>query len=106
MASYSVTNSKAATLTAATVDTVTLTGNKAGFRIQNRSSTDNIWYTFGLGSTPTSPASDGSVDGSYLLPANSSDAWDDPISRSNEASVIVKLISTGTPSYSIETWTT
>lgn len=106
MASYSVSASKAATLTAATVDTVTVTGNKAGFRIQNLSATDRVWYTYGLGTTPTSPASDGSVDGSFCLQANSSDAWDDPISRSNEASVIVKLISTGTPFYTVETWTT
>lgn len=105
MASYSVSSSKAATLVAATVDTVTVNGNKAGVRIQNRSSTETLFYTLGIGTTPTDPTTTGSVDGSYFLPASSADAWDDPVARSNESSVVVKLISAGTPSYTVESWT-
>lgn len=105
MASYSVATSKAATLTAATVDTVTVTGNKRGFRIQHRGAvgTPDIWYTWGY-TTPSDPATDGSVDGSYNLAANSVDRLDDPVSRDNEAQVVIKLISTGAVAYSVETW--
>lgn len=105
MASYTAVMTAHHTTTGAQVDTVTLgPGNKRDVRVQHRgvAGTDpGIWWTWGY-ATPADPASDGSVDGSYFLPAGAVDRIREPISRDNETTVIVKVLSTGAMPYSIE----
>lgn len=98
------TTSQHGTLTANVVTTVTLTGNKRGFRVQHRTAgAADIWWTWGYTSAAT-PATDGSTDGSYNLAAGAVDRVVDPVDRDREDQIIVKLISTGTPAYSVEAW--
>lgn len=93
------------TLTADTVDTVTLEGNKRGFRVQHRgaSGTADIWWTWGT-TTPADPETDGSVDGSFNLAAGGIDRITDPVDRSNETEIVVKLICGDGVAYSVEAW--
>lgn len=102
MASYSDPISVHATLTANTVDTVTLTGNKIWFRPVHRTAGGaDIWWTWSdTGVAPTDPVV--GANGTYNLPAGAVDREWDQISRGNESSIIVKLISTGAVTYSVE----
>lgn len=90
------------TLTANAVTTVTLTGNKRWLRVQHRGpGMADIWWTWGYASAGT-PATNGSLDGSYNLAAGGIDLVEDPINRDNETQIIVKLISTAAAPYSVE----
>ena len=90
MASYTVARSKHATLTAATVDTVTIGGNEA-VEVLNRSASDTIYFTTD-GSTPTVGGDDTFIVGagqSVVIPGRR---------VSGEA---VKLISSAAADYSV-----
>lgn len=95
---YTVTTSKHATTDAAGVDTVTFSGVKAGFRIQNRSTTAGLFYSWAAAS-PVVPNTAGTVDGSYWLPAGASDA-----KSGLNSTVVVKVTSTAAVAYSAESW--
>ena len=90
MASYSVARSKHATLAAATVDSVTLTANYSSVEVMNRGTAGDVYFTVD-GSTPVSGADDTFVvvPGGSLAVASSS------------SSDVVKLISSGTPAYTV-----
>lgn len=92
MASYTVTRSKHATLVASTVDTVTLSLDYSQVEIVNRGTVD-IWATVD-GTTPVAGADDTIFVGAgqfLVLTLPTTGAGTD----------VVKLISTGTPSYSV-----
>lgn len=91
MASYIVARSKHATLTAATVDTVTFSGEHPAVEVVNRATSGDIYFTVD-GTTPVSAANDTYFVGpgqalTVSLPTSQPDA--------------VKLISAGTPAYSV-----
>lgn len=90
--------SSVGTLTADTVATVTLTlANMRAVTVVNRG-TDEIWYTYDVGSdTPGDPAV--ATSGSLCLPAGVVVTEELPGSY---GTATVKLISTGTPTYSVE----
>lgn len=88
MASYSAVRVKSQTLSAATVDTVTLSGAAGSVEVYNRSTSDTISFTTD-GSTPTALGDDCYVAGagqSVTVPA---------------ATSATKLISAGTPAYTV-----
>ena len=92
MASYTVARSKHATLVAATVDTITLERDYSQVEIVNRG-TEDIWATVD-GSTPVAAADDTIFVGTgqfLVLSMPTTGAGTD----------VVKLISAGTPSYSV-----
>lgn len=101
MASHSVARSKHATLSAATVDTITITGLYRNFRVQNRASTGTISYTHGA-TTAATPTADG--DDTFDLPAGATDEWTEEILGAPATGRVVKLISAATPAYSVEAW--
>lgn len=81
------------TLGASVVDTVTITGDAVGFRITNHDASTRLTYTYD-GSTPT-------VDGAgarYLPPG----AADEITLPGQEAQTLVKVISSGAVTYSVE----
>ena len=92
MASYSAVRAAHATLVATTVDTVTLTGSYARVEVRNRS-TGDIFLTLD-GSTPTVAGNE-----TLVVPANSVGSF--PNVAGISAPVTVKLISSGTPAYSV-----
>lgn len=100
MAVYTVALSKHGTTTAGAVDTINFSGNrKVGFRVQNRGA-DPLYYTWGDGATPSDPATDGSVDGSFYLDSGGQDT-----KFSINANLIVKVRSVSAAPYSVEAWT-
>lgn len=86
---------KHGTLTAATVATVTLTAPGPTLLIINKSSTDTIYYTFGT--APGDPTAAG--DDTYCVPPGAGKRH----KQGPFVTLIVKLISAGTPTYSVET---
>lgn len=94
MASYTEVTSKHATLAASTVDDVTITGATSLLQVVNRGS-DDIYLTHGA-SAPTNPTVAGDdtfflgPEGTFFIPLESSGNY------------TVKLISTGTPAYSVQ----
>jgi len=91
MADYSADTGKHTTLVAGVVDTVSFQANGSGLRVRNRGATGDIYFTFD-GTTPASgaddtyfcgPGEDVSVSGTFSKP-------------------VLKLISSGTPAYSVE----
>lgn len=93
MASYTVAKAKHATLVASTVDSVTLSLDFGSVEILNRSTTDTIYATVD-GSTPVVAADDTIFVGpgqSVVTTMPTTGAGTD----------VVKLISSGTPSYSV-----
>lgn len=95
---YAANYSKHATTDAGGVDTVTFSGGKVGFRIQNHSASP-IYYSWAA-LTPVTPATDGSVDGSYYLAPGAADAR-----TSVNNTLVVKVTSVAPAAYSVETWT-
>lgn len=83
-----------ATLTAATVDTATLTSPTGRFAIINRG-TDTISYLFG-GATSADPTALG--NDCFVVPGSATVTHD----WNASSALVVKLISAGTPGYSIE----
>jgi hypothetical protein len=96
MASYSSTRAVHNTLVATTVDTVTLTAQYNRVEILNRSASGDIFVTLD-GSTPSVGGND-----TYVIPATGVGTFVNP-NWTNEPpiSTVVKLISSGTPSYSV-----
>lgn len=91
MASYSVAQSKHATLVAATVDTVTLAAEYPEVEVVNRSATttDLLFFTLD-GSTPAALG-----DNSFVVRAG------EVLRVSTVGSKTVKLVSATTPAYSV-----
>lgn len=95
MADHTVTRSAHETLTAATIDTVTVSDPQVDVAVTNRGGSDEIYFTID-GSAPTVGG-----ENTFVLPAAvcsrvvSSDKF-------NTATPVVKLISSGTPAYSVE----
>ena len=90
MATYSVSRSKTATLTASTVDTVTITdGSLHTIEVVNLDASSRISFTID-GATPTA---DG--DNCVCVPPGSATAVYD----GNDAATVVRLISAGAPTY-------
>lgn len=83
------------TLVADTVTTVTLTAPGPALTVINRSSTDAIFYTFG--SAPATPTVAG--DDTYCCPPSAGRSHN----QGAFAVLVVKLISSGTPSFDVET---
>jgi hypothetical protein len=97
MASHTVAaggTGKGFTLTASTVDTVTFNEYAPVVEVINRDGAAEVWYTLD-GSTPTVNG-----DNCYLLPATT--AVDSRKPGSISGSVVVKLISSGTPSVRVQ----
>jgi hypothetical protein len=88
MASYSVNRAKHATLSANSVDTVRLLTRNSGVEVINRSASDTIYVRFS--GTPTVAGDDSIVvmPGSIYVKLSPADT--------------VKLISSGTPEYSVQ----
>jgi hypothetical protein len=93
MASYSVDRAKHATLVASTVDTVTLGRDFNEVEILNRDGTAAIYFTVD-GSTPTVGG-----DNALVIPAVIGSVTESTLDISGTN--VVKLISAGTPSYSV-----
>jgi hypothetical protein len=89
MASHSVALAKHATLSAATVDTVTLTKVYRAVEVLNRSASDVIYATFN-GATPTDAGDD-----TIAVPAGAVYTWERNCSA-------VTLISSGAAAYSVQ----
>lgn len=103
MGSYSAAIAKHATLVAATVDTVTLNVDATTGRadpaivVENRGTTDALYFTYSVnGTAPAAPTVAGD-DCYYVGPGTSIS-----IDTMWGSDVIVKLISAGTPAYSVE----
>ena len=96
MASYTASRAVHNTLTATTVDTITLSAQYVRVEVLNRSSTGDIFVTLD-GSTPTVGGND-----TYVVPATGVGTFVNPANTSQPpTSTVVKLISSGTPSYSV-----
>ena len=98
MASTTIADTEVAThstLTAATVETVTIDRNASTVRVMNRDGAAEIYYTLD-GSAPT-------VGGAttYALPAAIS-SEDRPVPSVTSATTVVKMISSGTPKFSVQ----
>ncbi len=89
MATYSVQRRKHGTLGANTVDTVTLTARTSNVEVYNRGTTDTIYFTVD-GTTPTVAGNE-----TIALPPGVCYQWLAPVG-------VVKLISSGTPAYSVQ----
>lgn len=100
MATYSVNRAKHATLTASTIDQVTVA--TAGIaEVMNRTGSSEIYFTVG---TVASPPADPTVGGDdcFVVPATlGSYVLERAPSFATEGPVVVKLISVGTPGYSV-----
>lgn len=83
------------TLVADTVTTVTLTEPGTTLLVINKSATDTIYYTFGAGATNPTVAG----DDTYCCPPGAGKRH----TQGFFATLIVKLISSGTPAFSVET---
>lgn len=90
MATYSVAVAKHATLSAATVDTVTITETTTAVEVVNRSSSDTIYFTVN-GTVPTSAGDD-----TFVVPPGGNLRV-----RSKGTGRSVKLISSGAAAYSV-----
>lgn len=96
MASYTASRAVHNTLTATTVDTITLSAQYVRVEVLNRSATGDIFVTLD-GSTPTVGGND-----TYVVPATGVGTFVNPANTSQPpTSTVVKLISSGTPSYSV-----
>jgi hypothetical protein len=104
MATYTPTLTVHASTAAGVGDRVTITGDRAGLRIQNRSTVDGLWYAWSVDGNAATPDVTGTVDGSYWLPPGEADTWEDPVARRGEIAVDVRVISAAAVAYSVETW--
>lgn len=91
MATYSAASTQHQTLTANTVDTVTLDGDYDTVEVFNRGSTGDIYFRVD-GTAPTVGGA-----GSFIVTPGMSLIVDPPTSGNS----VVKLISSGTPPYSV-----
>jgi hypothetical protein len=98
MATYSVVQSKHATLGAATVDIVNLSSPANLLIISNRSAASgDIYWRYSAGGIAVAPTSVG--DDSFVVPAGQTRSYSRP---SPGGITQVKLISASTPDYSVE----
>lgn len=93
MATSTVTTAKHATLSASTVDTVTFSDNVQAIEVVNRSGSAEIFFRLD-GTSPTVAG-----DECYVLPAAAGAAL--RLGSQGEGTDQVKLISSGTPTYSV-----
>jgi hypothetical protein len=94
MASYTVARSKHATLVAATVDSVTFSSDYKNVEILNRAATGDIYATVD-GTTPVVGADD------TIIVSPGQFVSIEMAYRSDSSADVVKLISAGTPAYSV-----
>lgn len=90
MANYNVSLAKHATLVAATADSVTFTVPRSSVEVKNRGTSGDIYFTVN-GDTPVSAA-----DNTYFVGPG-----EGLVVALASASQVVKLISAGTPAYSV-----
>lgn len=90
MSTYNVNRAKHVALVAATVDTVNFAYSGSSCRVHNHDSTADIYFTID-GTTPTAAGD----DTYYVAPGTS-------VVVNESIVATVKLISTGTPTYSAE----
>jgi len=96
MAALTGSLTKHATLSATTVDSITLSAAGSGrFEVVNRDGTNTIWVTFSRTGTPTDPVA--SADNTRVLPPNSSKEY----YCFGDSNLIVKILGNG-GSYSVE----
>ena len=100
MATYTKTRTMHATLVAATVDTVTLSVVSSTVEVVNRGATGDIFLTLD-GTAPTV-----SGDDTFVVAANTARVFGNPLGivdapHGDTPTTTVKLISSGTPSYSV-----
>lgn len=98
MATYTAVSEAHETLTASTVDTVTLTGNTSSVTVVNRTGTAEIYFTIATGTAavPAVPTVGGA--NTYVLPATDCSLR---LAVGGQP-VAVSLISSGTMAYSVE----
>lgn len=100
MATYTKTNSTHQTLGASTVDTVNLSGSGTRLVVVNRGGTSEISFTYSLGGTASTPTAGG--DDTVTLPATVGSYTVALGGEPSAGNVLqVKLISAGTPTYSV-----
>lgn len=92
MASYTGASSQHQTLAASTVDTVTLTADFNAVEVLNRGTSGDIYFTVDGVTVPTVGGA-----GTYVVQPGMSLIVDPATS----ANTVVKLISSGTPAYSV-----
>lgn len=98
MGSYSVRIEHNGTLTAATVDTVTLRACKT-VTVVNQTGASPIYFTLGTVDTPRAAPTVGGDD-CYMLPAVIG-ALTIPVTTPSTSPIVVQVISAGTPGYSV-----
>jgi len=100
MAAYGSATTRSVTkaLTAATVDTVTLSSGGQVIVHNMGAVTDRITVVFARGATPADPTAD--ADNAYVVQGTNCRCID--TTGSHTASLVLKLISAGTPTYHIE----
>lgn len=87
------------TLVGATVDTVTLQYPGASlFEVVNRDATSTIFVTYSKSGTPATPTVGG--NDTFVVPPNSAKQL--AFGLTGASNLVVKLISSGTPAYSVE----
>jgi hypothetical protein len=104
MASGSATRIYHSTLAAAVADTVTLAGNYRSVIVYNRGATD-LFVTVGATAVVAPPTVAGAED--WVVPANQVFTIPNTAQQPDETepqltTTVVKLISSGTPAYSVE----
>jgi hypothetical protein len=102
MANYSAATAVHETLTASTVDQVTLTGQAVEVTVLNRTGTAEIYFTAGSADYPPATPSVGASN-CYVMPAAiGSVTVQVPAADISVGSLLVYLISSGAESYSVE----
>lgn len=99
MTSYSAASAVHKTLTAATVDMVTLTGNDGPIEVVNRGSSDPLYVTVGLDTAvPSAPTVEG--NDTFIVPAGAVRTI--PVTgASTGTDFVVKLIAATAVAYSV-----
>ena len=104
MADYSEAVSKHATLTASTVDTVTLTRDYPRVEVLHKSAAvaEPIYFTVN-GAVPTVNGDDTHVvmPGGWKTVKSQADRDEGPVETAPDSSTVVRVISAGTPAYAV-----
>lgn len=95
MATYSGASSQHQTLTAATVDTVTLNADYDNVEVLNRASSGDIYFTVGGSTAPTTPVV--GAAGTYIVQPGQT--LQVPVKASGNT--VVKLISSAAAAYTV-----
>lgn len=96
----SASKSKSGTLVADTVATVTINGDFDELTVVNRDGAAELWFVYDWNATPSDPTVAG--DDAISVPTVGSVTERFGSLSGATTSVVVKLISSGTPTYSVE----